>query len=165
MEGRYFVSPLWQSYPMEAVGELAPNQATRPGRYSDAPVMATPPERTLHVVPPAGRFGGRSGPDGDGSGELARVLELLKGLRSTAVADAALLDFREAADFAADVEEISRAVEYLQIVAAGAVDRTRRQAPATSGATGSGSGSAIGWTTGWGAAPGSHNPGPLPLPS
>jgi hypothetical protein len=142
---------------MEAVGELASNQATRLGRFSDAPMMAALPERTLHVVPPGGRFAGQpvsdggqpsSVSDGGGSGDLARSLELLKGLGSTAVADAALLDFREAADFAANVEEISRAIEYLQLVAAGAVDRTRRQAAASAGATGSGA--AVGWTTGWG---------------
>ena len=88
-------------------------------------------------------------------------LELLKGLGSTAAEDAALLSFREAADFAANVEEVSRAVEYLQIVAAGAVDRTRREAQAAarsaavgSGAAGSGSAGsgwrAAGWVTGWG---------------
>ncbi len=67
---------------------------------------------------------------------------------------------REAADFAATVEEISRSAEYLQVVAAGTVDRTRRQAQAEarSAAVGSvsagsgpaGSGAAAGWVTGWG---------------
>ena len=59
--------------------------------------------------------------DGGGSGDLSGCLELLRTLGSTAVDDAALLSFREAADFADKVEEISRAAEYLQIVAAGAV--------------------------------------------
>jgi hypothetical protein len=128
---------------MEGVGELAPDQAPRLGQCSDAQFVPEPPRRTLRAVRPAGRVSGRPGPDGGGSGDLARSLELLKTLGSTAVADAALLDFREAADFAADVEEISRAVEYLQVVAAGAVDRTRRQAAASVGATGSGSGSGV----------------------
>ncbi len=122
---------------MEAVGELAPNQAPRLGQYSSAQFVPEPLRRTLHAVPPAGRCGSRPesdggqpalGSDGDGSGDLARSLELLKSLCSTAVAETALLGFREAADFAAGVEEVSRAVEYLQVVAAGAVDRTRRQA-------------------------------------
>ncbi|MDQ0077816.1 HNH endonuclease signature motif containing protein [Arthrobacter oryzae] len=85
-------------------------------------------------------------------------------MSSTAAEDAALLSFREAADFADNVEEVSRVVEYLQIVAAGAVDRTRREAAAAarsaavgSGAAGSagsgGAGRAAGWVTGWGAEP------------
>ncbi len=48
------------------------------------------------------------GSDGGGSGDLARILGLLKSLCSTAVADTAVIGFREAADFAADVEEIAR---------------------------------------------------------
>ncbi len=79
-------------------------------------------------------------------------------MSSTAVDDAALLGFREAADFADKVEEISRAAEYLQIIAAGAVERSRREAAAAarSAAAGSdsgagGSGAAVGWVTGWGA--------------
>ncbi|BCW66704.1 HNH endonuclease [Arthrobacter sp. NicSoilB4] len=53
------------------------------------------------------------------------------------------MGFREAADFAGTVEEFSRIAEYLQLVAAGAVDRTRTQAAATATKAGTG------WTTGW----------------
>ncbi|MFF1382188.1 DUF222 domain-containing protein [Arthrobacter sp. NPDC058288] len=95
--------------------------------------------------------------DGGGSGDLARCLELLAALSSTAVADAAVLGFREAADFASNVEEASRAVEYLQVVAAGAVERSRREASAAARA-GSGAGSAVGWTTGWGNETAVHGP-------
>ncbi|MDN3936862.1 DUF222 domain-containing protein [Arthrobacter sp. YD4] len=49
-----------------------------------------------------------------------------------AVDDAGVLGFAEAAAFAGDVEELARAVEFLQVVAAGAVDRTRTQAAADS---------------------------------
>ncbi|MDV8149618.1 HNH endonuclease signature motif containing protein [Arthrobacter sp. B10-11] len=87
--------------------------------------------------------------DGGGSGDLARILGLLKRASSTAVAGSAVMGFREAADFAANVEEIARSMEYLQVVAAMAVDRTRREASAAARA-GSGSGSGVGWTTGWG---------------
>ncbi|WP_254678724.1 hypothetical protein [Arthrobacter sp. 24S4-2] len=141
---------------MEAVGELAPNQAKRLGECSDARLVPEPLRRTLRAVPPASCFGGRPecdggqpavGSDGDGASDLARSLELLRSLSSTVVAEAALLDFREAADFAANVEEVSRTVEYLQVVAAGAVDRSRRQATAAARA---GSGAAVGWVTGWG---------------
>ncbi|HET6242792.1 MAG TPA: hypothetical protein VFD99_12465 [Arthrobacter sp.] len=71
------------------------------------------------------------------------ALAVLRGLSSTAVEDAALVGFRAASDFAGRVEELSRAVEYLQLVAAGAVDRTRKQAAAAA-VTGSPA-----WTTGW----------------
>ncbi|WP_344368067.1 DUF222 domain-containing protein [Arthrobacter humicola] len=71
---------------------------------------------------------------------------------STAVQDAALWDFRAASDFAGGVEELSRRVEFLQLVAAGAVDRTRTQA---SPAAAAGAWAGASWTTGWrGDAPG-----------
>ena len=156
---------------MEAIGELAPNRAPRLRRISNAPFEPVPLSRTLGAVPPAGRFdegsSSRPKPDGGGSGELARCLELLKSVGSTAFDDAALLSNREAADFADKVEEISRTAEYLQIVAAGAVERSRREAAVTArsavagpgsagwGSAGSGgaggSGAAVGWVTGWGA--------------
>ncbi len=74
----------------------------------------------------------RPGDDGRGQGasvpSLGSVLGLLREISATAAADAALLGPGEAAEFAGQVEELSRAAEYLQIVAAGAVDRTRREA-------------------------------------
>ncbi|MET1020617.1 MAG: DUF222 domain-containing protein [Arthrobacter sp.] len=83
---------------------------------------------------PAGPFGV------DGVGQ---TLALLREVGSTAAGDSALWDFRAASDFAGQVEEISRAVDYLQLVAAGAVDRTRMQAAATA------TKASTGWTTGW----------------
>src|SRR6478609_6167920 len=76
------------------------------------------------IARPAGR------PDGDAGGvpSLDIVLGQLRELCATAVQDAALFGFQEAAEFAGQVEEISRAAEYLQLVAAGAVDRTRKEA-------------------------------------
>ena len=71
------------------------------------------------------------------------ALALLRDAGSTAAGDAALWDLREAADFAGTVEEFSRVVEYLQLVAAGAVDRTRKQAAASAGKA------STAWTTGW----------------
>ncbi|WP_346763457.1 hypothetical protein [Arthrobacter sp. PAMC25564] len=44
---------------------------------------------------------------------LGDALGLLRILGATAVQDAALWGFRAAADFAGDVEELSRTVEYL----------------------------------------------------
>nr|WP_235506068.1 HNH endonuclease signature motif containing protein [Arthrobacter sp. Leaf337] len=141
---------------MEAVGELAPNQATRLGGFSDVPPLVVTPTRSLRAVT-AGALAGSHfrvpASDDGGSDDLVRSLELLKRAVSTAVEDAGRLGFREAADFAANVEDVSRTLEYLQIVAAGAVDRTRREASAAARAgTGSvsSSGAAVGWTTGWG---------------
>ncbi len=71
----------------------------------------------------------------------------------------ATASYVEAADYAARIEGLARAMEYLQLLAAGAVDRTRTQAindaataktrpartrPASSSAT-----RATGWITGW----------------
>ena len=61
---------------------------------------------------------------------LRSVLGQLRELTATAVGDAALFGFGEAVEFAAGVEEAARALEYLQVVAAGAVDRTRKEAAA-----------------------------------
>ncbi|MGO4193446.1 DUF222 domain-containing protein, partial [Arthrobacter sp. YAF17] len=74
---------------------------------------------------------------------LKSALALLQDASSTAAGDAAFMGFREAADFAGTVEEISRIAEYLQLVAARAVDRTRKQAAATATVAGTA------WTTGW----------------
>ena len=75
------------------------------------------------------------------------ALAALEAVGSTAVQDAALWDFRAAADFAGRVEELSRTMEYLQVVAAGAVDRTRKQSSAAAARTAAGAGTS--WTTGW----------------
>src|SRR6478752_4979244 len=76
------------------------------------------------IARPAGR------PDGDAGRvpSLGSVLGRLWELCATAAQDAALFGFQEASEFAGRVEEASRAVEYLQLVAARAVDRTRKEA-------------------------------------
>ncbi|WGM20335.1 DUF222 domain-containing protein [Paenarthrobacter sp. OM7] len=67
-------------------------------------------------------------------------------LRSIAASEARLFGFVAAADFAGKVEEIARSVEYLQVVAAQAVERTRTEALQA----GPGSSSAAPqWRTGW----------------
>ncbi len=78
------------------------------------------------IVRPAGT------PDGEGAGFRRWTARLgqLRGFCATAAGDAALMGFGEAAEFAGQVEEISRAIEYLQLVAAGAVERTRKEAAA-----------------------------------
>lgn len=67
--------------------------------------------------------------------DIETCLALLKAAAATAADDALLWNFRDASDFASRVEEFFRTVEYLQLVAAGAVDRTR--ADAISGAASS----------------------------
>ena len=82
-----------------------------------------------------------------GQSGMDAALAALRAVGSTAVEDAGSWGFRAASDFAGGVEEVSRAVEYLQLVAAAAVDRTRKQSAAT--ATGAVTGAVTGWTTGW----------------
>ena len=130
---------------MEAIGEFIPDQADRPG-------LAMPGRlRQVGAVP------GAAGDAVDVS--VAAALALLHTSSGSAVEDAAHLDFFEASEFAEGVEELSRTVEYLQIIAAAAVDRTRREAAAGEKASaGWGSdtaaGSPGGWLTGWNQEPG-----------
>src|SRR6478735_4173771 len=76
------------------------------------------------IARPAGRPGGDAG----GVPSLGNVVVRLRELCATAMQDAALFGFQEASEFAGGVEEASRAVEYLQLVGAAAVDRTRKEA-------------------------------------
>ncbi|MCD4852576.1 13E12 repeat family protein, partial [Arthrobacter sp. AK01] len=71
---------------------------------------------------------------------------LLDSARLSASDEASLLGFVEAADFAGRVEEISRCVEYLQVVAAQAVERSRAEAQQTKPGS---SAAAPEWRTGW----------------
>jgi len=82
-----------------------------------------------------------------GQSGLDAALAALRAVGSTAVEDAGSWGFRAASDFAGQVEEFSRAVEYLQLVAAAAVDRTRKQSAAVG--AGAAAGAVTAWTTGW----------------
>ncbi|UZX05262.1 DUF222 domain-containing protein [Arthrobacter sp. CDRTa11] len=88
---------------------------------------------------------------------LAGLVSLLNRVAAAAPDTLALAGYVEASNFAGQVEELARTVDYLQILSAGAVDRTRTQAiteantrtsrpsPGTpSAATGTN-----GWVTGW----------------
>ncbi|WP_461173661.1 DUF222 domain-containing protein [Arthrobacter sp. Z1-9] len=62
----------------------------------------------------------------------------------------AAADYVEAADYAGHVEDLSRSVEYLQILSAGTVDRTRTHAIAAANAARAGrSRAGKSWVTGW----------------
>ncbi|XAS73357.1 DUF222 domain-containing protein [Micrococcaceae bacterium Sec5.1] len=76
---------------------------------------------------------------------LAESAEALESLRSATVAGALAFGFTEAAGFAGRVEEIARTVEYLQVIAAHAVERTRTQAQQARPSSAAGTG----WQTGW----------------
>jgi len=84
------------------------------------------------------------------------ALAALQAVGATAVEDAGSWGFRAASDFAGRVEEFSRTVEYLQLVAAAAVDRTRKQSANTSAVA---AGAVTSWTTGWREAPGGWETG------
>ena len=88
----------------------------------------------------------RQAHDGGAAADVQRCLELLESVASTAPDELAATAFPEAADFAAIAEELSRRVEYLQLLAAAAVDKTRTEAINAAGSTSHGTG----WTTGWG---------------
>ena len=99
---------------------------------------------------------GSEGPDE----ALRCALSQLRDSGATAVADVALFGVAAASEFAGRVEEIAREVEYLQLVAASAVDRARKQARRTDvrpsgvgfGADAGGApgwGTTGGWLTGW----------------
>jgi len=135
---------------MEAVGEFVPDEAGRPG--SGMPVRFRQPA----AVP------GAAAESVDGA--VAVAVALLRASAETAAEDVARLDFFEASDFAEGVEDLSRVVEYLQIIGAARVDRTRRDAAAVEKAPGGwgsepAARSAGGWLTGWNQEPGTGETG------
>ncbi|GGV27555.1 HNH endonuclease [Paenarthrobacter nicotinovorans] len=93
---------------------------------------------------------------GGAPSEQARLLddasEALAELCGSVAADARLFGFGEAADFAGRVEDLSRQLEYMQVVAAQAVERTRTEAQRAVPAQQPGQSPASGaqeWRTGW----------------
>ncbi|UVJ40851.1 HNH endonuclease signature motif containing protein [Arthrobacter sp. CJ23] len=80
---------------------------------------------------------------GVASAVLDSLLGQLQVMADTAADDVGRMGLQDSAAFASQLEEISRTLGYLQIVAAGHLDRTRSQEPST------GTGKASGWTTGW----------------
>jgi hypothetical protein len=78
------------------------------------------------------------------AGGLDLAVAAMDALRSTALADSRWFAFPDAADFAGRIEEIARTVEFLQIVAAQAVERTRHEAQTARQPS-----PTAGWRTGW----------------
>ncbi|WP_240460451.1 DUF222 domain-containing protein, partial [Arthrobacter pascens] len=161
---------------MEAIGEGASSTAARaamPGRRT-WPLRSVPDSGVLTPASLAGApavadtsasdggaaagFGaaglggagfGAAGGDAFTAGAshcLERCLVLLEAAAESAPSELALAGFPDAADFAELAEELSRRGEYLQLLAAAAVDRTRTEAINAAGPASK----AAGWTTGWG---------------
>ncbi|SFT98861.1 HNH endonuclease signature motif containing protein [Arthrobacter sp. ov118] len=86
---------------------------------------------------------------GEATDALSRCLALLDAEAEGVIEELARSDFDEAADFAGLAEELAHRVEYYQLLAAAAVDRTRAEGI---NAAGPPSGT-TGWTTGWGTEP------------
>ena len=127
---------------MEGIGQLVARRAVLPDGG-----MASPGRLSRRLKPVAARYAGLQSPAAalpSPATGLDQAVAAMDALRSTALSDARLFGFPEAADFAGTVEEISRTVEFLQIVAAEAVERTRREAQAARQAS-----PAPGWRTGW----------------
>ncbi|TLM88012.1 HNH endonuclease signature motif containing protein [Pseudarthrobacter sp. NamE5] len=82
-----------------------------------------------------------------GATSLGAITGLLASAVAAAPAALAAADYVEASHFAGQAEEFSRAAEYLQLLAAGTVDRTRREAVAAAEAARSSR--SRGWVTGW----------------
>ena len=121
---------------MEAIGDFIPVQATRPGAdiLQGFPLLSPVPSEAVDV-----------------DCALETALALLRSCTGTAAQDAALFGVTEASDYAGRVEELSRVVDFLQLVAAGAVDRTRNQTAARAGTAAAkfDTDAPAGWLTGW----------------
>lgn len=105
---------------MEAIGEQldGPFGGLFGGNADDADSRVVSPAR-LRAVP---------GGEGSGPAILGALAEELATAALAAPGILATATYLEAADYAGHAEELARTVEYLQLLAAGAVDRTRTQA-------------------------------------
>ncbi|MEW9871318.1 DUF222 domain-containing protein [Arthrobacter sp. HS15c] len=88
-----------------------------------------------------------SGGYGAGAAALLQAIAVVNAAALAAPGALAMADYPEAAQYAGMAEELSRTVEYLQILSAGAVDHTRTQA--ITAATTARTRSARSWITGW----------------
>ena len=144
---------------MEAVGEFVPDRAPWAGpavtsRLPRFAAVAGAADAASVAGTNAADAGAGSGA-GNGAGNAAdAALALLRASAPAAAAEAALFGLAEAADFAGRVEDLSRTVEYFQLIAAAAVDRTRKESAASAprpAEAGWGAEPAApgGWLTGW----------------
>ncbi|MEW1822533.1 DUF222 domain-containing protein [Arthrobacter sp. NPDC080031] len=146
---------------MEAIGHLTTRQGATPGggfvvfhkareprivtaaRPAAGPAtVQMPGMRRLALLNPPEDPAGDRGVDRAGPQRvLESALTALRSLARTAVDDIGPLGLPDSAAFASGVEELSRTLDYLQLVAAGQLHQVRQQEPVAG----------TGWTTGWGA--------------
>lgn len=124
---------------MEAIGHLTTRQGAMPGgRFVVSHKVREPrrvsaarqkPElrRLSRVEPREDRGGDHGGPQR----VLESALAALRSLARTAVDDVGSLGLHDSAAFAFGMEELSRTLDYLQVVAAGQLNRVRQQQPAS----------------------------------
>ena len=158
---------------MEAIGEFIPDRAAGVGPAADSlpPRLARLAAATFASDAAGGVLHGTAnGASGavpcsvadqgngttTGAADVAAcdavnsALALLRSLGPAACAEAGRFGLLEAADFAGNVEDLARIVEYLQLVGAAAVDRTRKQSAGTIAASqGPEAVAPAGWLTGW----------------
>src|SRR5919205_1133062 len=118
---------------MEAIGEQGAEGAAGTGvsGLSAASLLRgrglrnDPAAASLAAVPMRGAPSGGAAP---ATADLKTSLALLDSAITAAQEELAAANFLEAADFAELTEELSRRIEYLQLQAAAAVERTRTEA-------------------------------------
>ncbi|WP_350001110.1 HNH endonuclease [Pseudarthrobacter sp. WHRI 8279] len=107
-----------------------------------------PPDPASLPAPAVDDASGRvEEPGGQPQAGLAEIGGLLNAAALAAPDALAVAGYVEASDFAGQVEDLARSVECLQLLAAGAVDRTRSEA--ITAATAARSTRSRGWVTGW----------------
>ena len=124
-------------------------QHARNGGKTGLPTRADPPVESAASNSMFRLIDAGEALDSDGlvSAGLPQVIAAVNAAAVAAPDMLALADYGEAADFAGLAEDLSRTVEYMQILAAGAVDRTRTLAITAAGTARSRSGRT--WVTGW----------------
>ncbi|MEV8148327.1 DUF222 domain-containing protein [Arthrobacter sp. NPDC080073] len=142
---------------MEAIGYfdkrqgLAVRGLSGVSRHARVPHLAGVPGGIpggLALVDPPGLGGlGGLGDRGGRQAVLDDAVVALRSLTDKAADDVGVLGLEEAVAFASGVEELSRALDYLQLLAAAGLDTARNDEPA----------SGPGWTTGWAADAGSDS--------
>ncbi|WP_181762569.1 hypothetical protein [Pseudarthrobacter sp. B4EP4b] len=149
--------PLSPGWPLHAVPSEPTPADGEPAASADTDSAPTGPAEAASALtgPATGPVPADSSPAGEplGLAELGRLVAQAAAVAPSILAGASYL---EAATYAGDVENLSRTMEYLQVLSAGTVDRTRTQAIAAADTaranrsrTGTGKGWVTGWVTGW----------------
>lgn len=129
----------------EAVAECSDPEAAGTG---PVPGVTRNPGATAGTSPATGMR--PPAPAGNEVMDLAEISGVVAAFAAAAPEVLASADYLTAANFAGQVEEITRSVEYLQVLAVGAVDRTRTRAITDAAAArAQAARSSRSWVTGW----------------